>query len=272
MKPFLKWAGGKFRIVTDIKNRLPEGRRLVEPFIGSGAVFLNVEFEEYLLADVNADLITLYRTLQADGPDFITECRELFTALNNTRERYYELRREYNTTADSWRKSVLLVYLNRHCYNGLYRTSRNGFNVPFGRYQRPYFPEGEMLEFHRKAQHAVFVHADFRTVMQQAEAGDRVYCDPPYHALTRTANFTGYQAGGFGASEQIALATEARRLAARSIPVLVSNHDTPFIRDLYQGADILHLSVPRVISRDVHNRVPVGEVLALFRPDTPSSH
>ena len=135
MKPFLKWAGGKFRIIDRVLDSLPKGKRLIEPFVGSGSVFLNANFEENVLADSNADLIHLYKQIQADGKEFIEYANSLFVSSNNTEVEFYKLRDEFNTTSDIKRKSALFVYLNRHCFNGLCRYNSKGkFNVPFGRY------------------------------------------------------------------------------------------------------------------------------------------
>jgi DNA adenine methylase len=265
MRPFLKWPGGKYRIVDHIKRRLPSGRRLIEPFVGSGAVFLNTDYQEYLLSDINADLILVYETLKRHGDTFIAYCKELFVPNNNTRERYVELRAEFNETKDPWRKAALFVYLNRHCYNGLCRYNASGqFNVPFGRYKRPYFPENEMRYFAQKAQRATFLCADFREVMQNAQAGDVIYCDPPYVPLSDTANFTDYAAGGFGLDDQRDLAQIAKTLGDRGIPVLISNHATEFTEDAYAAADVVQLEVQRFISCDGANRGTAPEVLALF--------
>lgn len=268
MKPFLKWAGNKYRIIKLIREKLPPGRRLIEPFVGSGAVFLNTDYPAYLLCDGNRDLINLYRQLQKEGPAFVEYCRSFFVPENNTPERYYELRLEFNATADPREKAALFVYLNRHCYNGLCRyNSRGKFNTPFGRYRRPYFPEKEMLSFWKKARKAAFICCDFRESLALAEPGDVIYCDPPYVPLSSTANFTSYSGGGFGAEEQRALAREAERLARLGIPVLLSNHDTEFTRDIYASARITSFGVPRTISCDGRKRGKAAEVLALFDAD-----
>ena len=199
MKPFLKWAGGKLRIVDRIKALLPPGQRLVEPFVGSGALFLNTDYAAYLLADANADLINLYQQLQQGGQPFIDYCASFFTAANNDEATFYTLRRHFNQTGDPLAKAALFVYLNKHCYNGLCRYNGRGeFNVPFGRYKQPYFPAVELAAFQQKAQSATFVVQDFVTTMNAAQPDDVVYCDPPYTPLSATANFTSYSADGFG--------------------------------------------------------------------------
>ncbi|MGE0081025.1 MAG: Dam family site-specific DNA-(adenine-N6)-methyltransferase [Thiohalomonadaceae bacterium] len=267
LRPFLKWAGSKYRLLERIRARLPAGRRLVEPFVGSGAVFLNTDYPRYLLTDSNKDLIDLYLLLQAEGADFIADCRTLFTPANNREDRYYRLRAEFNRTTDVRRRAVLFVYLNRHGYNGLCRyNAKGGFNVPFGRYKRPYFPEAEMLAFHHKARRAVFRHADFEQALKATRAGDVVYCDPPYVALSPSANFTHYSAGGFSDAQQITLADAAKRLAGKGIPVLISNHNTAFTQDVYASALTEHFHVQRHISCNGRSRGKAGELLALFTP------
>ncbi|MGB4125525.1 MAG: Dam family site-specific DNA-(adenine-N6)-methyltransferase [Dethiobacteria bacterium] len=266
MKPFLKWAGGKYRIVGRIKEQLPPGNRLVEPFVGSGAVFLNTSYANYLLCDNNADLINLFQVLKEEGETFVKYCRDYFTPASNREEEYYRFRSEFNRTGNKKQKAALFLYLNRHGYNGLCRYNSSGeFNTPFGRYVKPYFPEKEMLYFARKAQKATFACRDFRNTMAKAKPGDAVYCDPPYVPLSGTANFTEYSSGGFGLKEQQKLAEMAGKLAEEGIPVLLSNHDTAFVRQIYRGAQITSFKVRRFISCQGDNRNKAGEILALFR-------
>lgn len=266
MKPFLKWAGGKLRIVERIKALLPPGKRLLEPFVGSGALFLNTQYDAYLLADANADLINLYQQLQQGGQAFIDYCATFFAPANNDETIFYTLRRQFNGTADPLEKAALFVYLNKHCYNGLCRYNARGeFNVPFGRYKQPYFPAVEMAAFQQKAQVATFQAQDFVATMTTAQAGDVVYCDPPYAPLSATANFTSYSAEGFGIDKQQRLADLAAQLRQRGITVIISNHDTPFTRTLYITADKhQYFGVQRHISCDGANRTKADEVLAIY--------
>lgn len=266
VRPFLKWAGNKYRIIERVKARLPAGRRLVEPFVGSGAVFLNTDYPRYLLADGNKDLIDLYNTLKKEGAVFIADCRKLFRPATNSAETYYKLRAEFNACTDTRRRALLFVYLNRHGYNGLCRyNAKGGFNVPFGRYKHPYFPEQEMLAFHHKARRAVFHHATFEQSLRRIRSGDVVYCDPPYVPLSLSSSFTAYHADGFSLEQQQRLADIAAQAARQGIAVLISNHDTPFTRSAYKAADIEQLSVQRSISCHGHKRRRVDELLALYR-------
>ncbi|OGT35713.1 MAG: DNA adenine methylase [Gammaproteobacteria bacterium RBG_16_51_14] len=263
-KPFLKWPGGKYRLVEDIGEALGTGTRLVEPFLGSGAVFLNTDYEKYLLADNNQDLINLYICLRDNGEDFIEYSRSFFEKFNN-KDSYYEFRKVFNSTNDVLLKSALFIYLNRHCYNGLCRyNSSGGFNTPFGQYKKPLFPEQAMRSFITRSQKAEMITSDFRKTLGRAEKGDVVYCDPPYTPLSTTSRFTDYYTGGFGWKEQQELAEQALLLAGKGITTVISNHDTPEIRTLYKKARIIPLKVRRSISRDKFNRNMVDEVIAIF--------
>jgi DNA adenine methylase len=268
MKPFLKWAGNKYQIVERIKAVLPPGKRLIEPFVGSGAVFLNTDYPDYVLADANADLINLYKQLQSGGEEFVRYACSFFVAANNTTERFYAFREHFNKATDPIEKAALFVYLNKHCYNGLCRyNAKGGFNVPFGRYTKPYFPKEEMRFFFQRAQRASFYQANFEATMETAELGDVVYCDPPYVPLSATANFTSYSSDRFGTAEQIKLAEMAEKLAARNIPVIISNHNTEFTLTAYKNAqELIFFPVQRYISCDGANRNKVDELLAVYNP------
>lgn len=265
----MKWPGGKFRLLGRIRRVLRPANRLIEPFVGSGAVFLNAGYDAYLLADANPDLIGLYSRLLEEGSTFISYCSRFFNDRTNTREYYYAYRKEFNKTRNARRKSALFLYLNRHGYNGLCRyNSRGGFNTPFGRYDRPYFPEQEMQAFVRRAGRVTLQQEPFDVTMEDALPGDAVYCDPPYVPLSDTAHFTDYHTGGFTWDDHVRLADIACELAGNRVQVVISNHDTEQIQDLYEtrGARISRFKVRRNISRDGNNRKEVGELLAVFNP------
>lgn len=265
-RPFLKWAGGKYRLVSRIAPLLPRGRRLVEPFAGSAAVWLNSRFASALVCDRNADLIALYRCLQREGEPFIDFCRGFFTPADNTRQAFETHRDDFNGTSDPVRKAALLLYLNRHGFNGLVRYNAKGrFNVPFGRHERPYFPLREMRAFVQKTRECetLFQVADFRDCFANAAEGDVMYCDPPYLPHSATANFTAYS-GPFGPDEHAELARLAALAAQRGIPVLLSNHDNAAARSLYAGARLECFTVQRHISCKGRGRSAVPELLALY--------
>lgn len=270
MKPFLKWAGNKFHIIERIKAILPMGNRLVEPFAGSAAVFLNTDYSDNLVADSNPDLIQTYLYLQMEGSKFINYCESLFIAENNKADRFYEFREQFNTTADARLKSALFIYLNKHCFNGLCRYNNKGqFNTPFGKYAKPYFPHKEMEYFHQRSLTAKFAQSDFISTFAMAKPNDIVYCDPPYVPLSKTANFTSYSPGGFGMEQQQQLADLANDLAKEGITVVISNHQTKFIEQVYKNAKLISFPVQRYISCDRTNRYKTNEVLAIFGPTTP---
>jgi DNA adenine methylase len=268
MKPFLKWAGNKYAIISRIQSVLPPDGRLIEPFAGSAAVFLNTEYQSAILSDINPHLIELYRYLQKDGEKFIGYCSTFFVPETNNPETYYQFREIFNSTGDARLKSALFLYFNRHGYNGLCRYNAKGeFNVPFGRYAKPYFPREEMTGFHLKIQSAELACQDFTASMKTARPGDVIYCDPPYVPLTATANFTGYSSGGFGPEEQQQLADLAASLARKGVTVVISNHDTIFTQNAYSSARIISFQVRRYISCKGDARGQANEMLALFGTD-----
>lgn len=273
-RAFLKWAGGKYGLVEDIQRHLPPARKLVEPFVGAGSVFLNTDYDHYLLADINPDLINLYNLLKERPEEYISEAKRWFVAENNRKEAYLDIRAEFNKTDDVMYRSLAFLYMNRFGFNGLCRyNKKGGFNVPFGSYKKPYFPESELEFFAEKAKKATFVCEGYQETFSRARKGSVIYCDPPYAPLSNTANFTSYAGNGFTLDDQAALADIAERAATeRGIPVLISNHDTTLTRRLYHGAELNVVKVKRTISRNGSGRNKVDELLALFRaPDTDKS-
>jgi len=270
-RAFLKWAGGKFPLLNDIEKHLPKGECLVEPFVGAGSVFLNTDFSRYILADINSDLIDLYNIVKTRTDEYITAAQAMFSPTTNDADIYYQFRDEFNQSQDAFRRAVLFLYLNRHGYNGLCRYNLKGeFNVPFGRYKKPYFPENELRHFAHKAQNAEFYCESYEACMQRAEAQSVVYCDPPYAPLSATANFTAYHTNSFSLDQQKQLAKHAEALVAKKIPVLISNHRTPETEEWYKNAEKHVVKVRRSISSNGGTRKKVDELLALYRPATKS--
>jgi DNA adenine methylase len=266
IRPFLKWAGGKFKLCDWINQYLPSGPRLIEPFVGAAAVFLNSSFDRYLLNDCNPDLINLYQILQQEGESFVQYCHAYFNKRNNTVKRYYHFRQQFNISHDRHEKAALFLYLNRHGFNGLCRYNQKGeFNVPMGQYDAPYFPYDEMLAFHEKAQNALFTCADFTTVMCQARAKEVIYCDPPYYPLSQSARFTRYHHHDFCLEKQSILAELCQQLTAKGVHIIVSNHALPETRRLYHAAEkFVYCDVTRYISAKGDNRKSVKELLAVY--------
>jgi DNA adenine methylase len=266
-RPFLKWAGGKYRLLDKILHELPSGDRFVEPFAGSCAVYLNARFHRALICDLNRDLVGLYQHVQQEGENFIHYCASFFAPENTTRDAYLYLRDTFNSTCDSRKRAALLLYLNRHAFNGLVRyNSRGLFNVPFGKYKSPYFPLAELRAFHRKTQSTDtrFQTADFRAVFADLQAGDVVYCDPPYVPLSATSSFTAYAGKTFTDRDQRDLAALAREAWQKGVVVVLSNHDTALVKTLYAEARISRFAVQRHISRNGANRGTAPELLAVY--------
>ncbi|WP_045107589.1 Dam family site-specific DNA-(adenine-N6)-methyltransferase [Legionella hackeliae] len=264
-KPFLKWAGNKYRCIDTILSSLPPAKRLIEPFTGSGAIFINSDYPNYLLAEENNDLVLLFKFLQKEGISFIDYCAQFFSVANNCEEKYYDFREQFNKSTDLRYKAALFLYLNRHGYNGLCRYNQRGiYNVPFGRYSKPYFPRNEMHYFYQKSSQAEFCLGDFRQTFKQAKAGDLIYCDPPYVPLSPSANFASYTNKKFKEADQIDLALLAMESAARGITVIISNHDTEFTRHHYRDSKIISFPVTRLISCNASKRQAAQELVAIF--------
>lgn len=268
-RPFLKWAGGKYRLTEEINKLLPKKKScLIEPFVGAGSVFLNSQFSHYILADLNPDLISLFNIVKSDLEHFIQQSRLLFTHTeSNTAHFYYQQRQQFNYSQDPFERACLFLYLNRFGYNGLCRyNSKQQFNVPFGAYIKPYFPEDEIRFFSQKAQSAVFICADFRESFNLANDNCVIYCDPPYAPIQQLTNFTQYSGSQFGLEQQAELADLARRYVKdKKCTVVISNHDTAFTRQIYHGAKIKKLSVQRHISQNGTKREKVKELIAVFK-------
>ena len=229
-RAFLKWAGGKYPLLDDIKRHLPKGECLVEPFVGAGSVFLNTDFSRYILADINSDLISLYNIVKMRTDEYVQAARELFVPETNCAEVYYQFREEFNKSQDPFRRAVLFLYLNRYGYNGLCRCE------------------------------------SYADSMARADDASVVYCDPPYAPLSATANFTAYHTNSFTLEQQAHLAEIAEGLVDRHIPVLISNHDTMLTREWYQRAKLHVVKVRRSISSNGGTRKKVDELLALYKP------
>lgn len=267
-RPILKWPGGKFRLLDKILSLLPQKKELIEPFVGSGVVFLNSDYESYRLSDCNQDLISLYQHLKTQGQGFIEYAQHLFADKNNRPERYYQLREQFNASQIPEHRAALFLYLNRHGFNGLCRYNQQGlYNVPYGFYKQPYFPEEEMKLFAQKAQRAIFTCEDFTQSLTHAGEHSVIYADPPYVPLNQTSYFTQYAGQGFDLTQQEELARLAQKLSHQGVAVLLSNHDTPFTRGVYSGAQLTSVEVLRSISATTKGRKYVKELLALYLPN-----
>ncbi|MCE5964816.1 Dam family site-specific DNA-(adenine-N6)-methyltransferase [Enterobacter roggenkampii] len=265
-RPFLKWAGGKYSLLPELDRLIPAGKRLVEPFVGGGSVFINSEkHESFLLADVNADLINLYQMLEVDHIRVCSLARMLFERANSE-VAYKELRDEFNNQRmGAPERAAAFLFLNRHCFNGLIRYNREGFfNVGWGKYEAPYFPEIEIKAFKQKSHKCVFMNAGYRRTLALAGEGDVAYCDPPYEPLPGTAGFTNYAAGGFSWADQISLAESCVAAHQRGAKVLISNSTAPRVLELYEqhGFTLHHVDARRAISSKGSTRETAKDIVA----------
>ncbi|HBW3234664.1 MULTISPECIES: DNA adenine methylase [Klebsiella/Raoultella group] len=276
IKSPIKWAGGKTRAMPELLKHLPKADCLIEPFVGSGTVFMNTEYRSYVLCDSNLNLINFFRQLTGRPEDTISACRRVFSGGNNAEE-FYKRRAEFNSLTQkaaldpdaALLHAAYFLYLNRHTYNGLYRENLKGeFNSPFGKYTAPYFPENEMRLFAEKANDtkAIFMHSDFRlSIRSVVYASDDavIYCDPPYIPASKTANFTAY-GKPFTLDDHRSLVTNLlnahRQFGTRSV---ISNSDTPETREIYSAFNLHAFSVRRSVS--AKSRDMAGEVIGVLR-------
>ena len=271
-KPFLKWAGGKARLAQRIAERAPERiARYHEPFLGGGAVFFALHeaglVRNASLADSNADLIATYRAVRDDVEGVIEALGELsreYLALESSqRGLYYYKVRNQRRLRRLDRKAARLLFLNKTCYNGLYRVNSKGhFNVPHGRYVRPTVLDPERLRAAAAALMGVDIRAeDFAEVCARAQPGDFVYLDPPYQPLSATSAFTKYTGADFGFADQKRLRDTFDDLTARGVPALLSNSSHPDIDDLYHEYELERVPMGRAINSNGSGRAPIDELL-----------
>lgn len=266
--PIVKWVGGKTKLLPELERRIPTSfRRYHEPFLGGGALFFHVAPRAALLADGNAQLIGCYQAVRDDVDGVIAALAAHRDS--HSEGYYYAVRDGWNraTRTTPAQRAADFIYLNKTCYNGLWRVnSRGGFNVPAGRYVNPAILDAERL---RAASGllagAQLRAAPFEAVVDDAWRGDFVYFDPPYHPLSSTADFTSYTAGGFDASDQERLASAFARLDERGCAVMLSNSDTPFTRKLYARWKVERVYCPRAVNSRADRRGTVAEILVTNR-------
>lgn len=271
--PFLKWAGSKRRVLSQLLPLLPQGERLIEPFVGGGSVFLSTSFETYVLADINPDLIGLFEALKRDPSAVVSGAKALFVDANCNQVGYNILRARFNDPRTSQEeRAALFVYLNKFAFNGLYRVNKRGcMNVPFAHLTKvPGFPLAALEGFAKKLARAHVQCSDFAAVMERAKPGDVVYCDPVYVEPEdaqgrKRKSFSAYDSHGFGMEQQEKLAELARSLSRRGIPVVISNNDTEATRALYAGAELHTVTAYRSIAASATARGEVTEMVAVFR-------
>ncbi len=268
LRPFVKWAGGKSQLLPQLQSLYPkEGSigRYVEPFLGSGAVFFHIQAllqpSRALLCDTNAELIDTFLAVRDEVDDLIEILRQ--HQQKHGESYYYEVRTQTPQTRAA--RAARLIYLNKTGFNGLFRVNSRGiFNVPFGHRVNPGILNDGLLRAASVAlQKAELASHDFRDLSAIARNGDFIYLDPPYQPLSKTASFTSYTSGSFGEQDQRDLADLYARLDQRGCILMLSNSDTPLIRELYAGFRIHGVFARRMINSDGKKRGPVSEVVVL---------
>ena len=268
-KPFVKWAGGKRQIMPEIKKYVPENYdTFYEPFVGGGAVFFELAPKKAVINDYNFELMNVFECIK-DEDKFDKMCTELnHHEANHSEEYYYQVRnidrdvRKYNKLAD-YKKAARTIYLNKACFNGLYRVnSKNEFNVPFGKKEKVNTYEGQNLG----VVHCILnfndiklLSTDFEEAVKDAKKGDFVYLDPPYDSDTST--FNDYTENGFNKDEQRRLALLFKELSDRGCYVMLSNHNTILVNELYKDFNIHVIEAKRNINANGKKRGKVEEVI-----------
>lgn len=268
MKPFLKWAGGKRWLVRRISNLLPPYRQYYEPFLGSGALFFAIEPESAVLSDTNPELVNCYRCVRNRWRSVV----KVLTELKVDTTTYYKTRERMDVEEDRVRRAAYFIYLNKTCWNGLYRVNRDGkFNVPIGKHIRPnyrVFDEEHLKAASQLLKRAEILCCDFEHAVSAVRGKQHfVYFDPPYITTHITNGFTKYNSALFKESDELRLAQVAAKLIRRGVGVMVSNAAHPLIRQLYDG-DFYKTQLSRTsrIAGDKARRGMVGELLVTSFP------
>jgi len=272
IKPYLKWAGGKRQLLEEIKKYLPKGINnytYYEPFIGAGALFFELQPKKAVINDFNEQLILTYKVIKENVDDLIILLKKY--QKKNMEEYYYEIRNidrniaKFNMLSNI-EKAARLIFLNKTCFNGLYRVNSQGlFNVPYGKYKNPTICQEIVLRQinnYLNSNEICVLNSDFEQAVSTAYKKAFIYFDPPYHSPDKT-NFTGYQANGFDDDEQERLRNVMIKMTNRGVKCLLSNSDTEFIRELYKHDlfEIISVQAKRAINSDSAGRGAVNEVL-----------
>lgn len=264
--PFLKWVGGKRQIMSEIRRFVPKSYNCYyEPFIGGGAVLFELLPKKAIINDRNRDLMNTYLVIRDQVDELIADLK----THRNESDYFYQIRAldrsESYEQLSNIKKASRLIYLNKTCYNGLYRVNSSGeFNAPYGKYKNPNIINENTLRAvsnYLQKNDIKILHEDFKQVVMDAKAGDFVYFDPPYHPISKSSNFTGYVQGGFDQFDQRRLKECCDDLNARGVNFLLSNSSAAFITDLYSEYRIEHIKAIRAVNSNAKKRGEVDEVL-----------
>lgn len=273
-RPFLKWAGGKSQMLDQFEELFPKDyNNYLEPMVGAAAVFFHLYTtgrlkNKSVLIDINQELLNCYEVIRDNVEELITSLKKLRKRYKRqTEEAYYQIRKwdrkEDFVKRSKVEKAARTIFLNKVCYNGLYRVNGNRqFNTPIGRYKNPTICDEENLQIVKVAlQKAELLTTDFEKSLEIASSGDFVYFDPPYYPLSKTANFTSYTEQDFTEDDQKRLKDTFEKLAEKGCKVMLSNSDTKFIRDLYKKFNIHTVYAKRYINSNSEGRGVIAEIV-----------
>lgn len=264
--PFLKWVGGKRQLMPAITGFLPqEITNYYEPFIGGGAVLFHLQPKKATINDFNEALINVYNTIKINPEELIEDLK----THKNESQYFYNVRaldrEEGFSELSDVKKASRVIYLNKTCYNGLYRVNSSGeFNSPFGKYKNPNIVNEITIREVSKylnSNEITILNGDFEDAVKGIRKGAFVYFDPPYHPISESSSFTGYVEGGFGVDEQIRLRDLCVSLNEKGVKFLLSNSATPFIEELYKDFEINYVKASRSINSNAKKRGEIDEVL-----------
>ncbi|MBG1257956.1 DNA adenine methylase [Nostoc commune] len=262
-RPFLKWAGGKSRLIQQYVPYFPKSyKNYYEPFLGGGAVFFYLQPTAAILTDINAELINTYCCVRDHVEELISILKE--HKIRHDKDYYYSVRN--NSGGTDLEQAARLIYLNKTCFNGLYRVNSQGkFNVPLGRYDNPNICSEVLLKAASEAlSHAEIQQADFTKVLNHATSSDDfVFFDPPYHPISDTSYFTAYSQNCFSKKDQEVLRDTCAELASRGVKVMVCNSDSEFIKKIYTDINFetYKIQASRSINSNIKNRGMIYELL-----------
>ncbi len=268
LQPFLKWAGGKRQLLPIIRKYIPQKYgTYYEPFIGAGAVLFDIQPTVGMINDSNTELINCYKVIRDSIDELVLDLRQY----KNEKEYYYAIRdldRDANfKRLDPIRRASRIIYLNKTCFNGLFRVNSAGqFNVPFGSYNNPKILDEIVLKavhHYLATKNIQIMNVDFEQSVKDAKKGDFIYFDPPYDPVSDTSSFTGYDVNGFGKNEQKRLRDVYKKLSDKGCFVLLSNSATDFILDLYKDFSIITVAASRNINSIATGRGKIDEVLVM---------
>ncbi|WP_373542461.1 DNA adenine methylase [Chamaesiphon sp.] len=264
--PFLKWVGGKRQIMPTIEQHLPKGiKSYIEPFIGGGAVLFHLQPKNAIINDFNSELVNVYNVIKNDVENLILDLQKH----ENQPQYFYKIRALDRTEAfaslSNVERASRIIYLNKTCYNGLYRVNNSGeFNSPFGKYKNPNIvndPTLRAVSFYLNSNNIRIENTDYETILKEADKYSFVYLDPPYYPVSESSNFTGYIQGGWDESDQIRLKEACDRLNQRKIKFLQSNSCANFIKELYADYYVYTVKANRAINSDGEKRGEIEELL-----------